>query len=143
MEAHQAPRIIQRTPRAPSPPTPTFEAAQGDLELSQRRLRRLCAHGSQAEVIELLDQWPGSALDLDDREHRAAYSAALNGHAALLQYLTARGFPLLGSSYHYSVLNAAIKNAVETGSIEVLELLLEHGWHPNMQEGGWPKVPIV
>lgn len=140
MEAHQAPRIIQQTPRAPSPPTPTFEAAQGDLELSQRRLRRLCARGSQAEVAELLDRWPGSALDLDGPKYSAVYSAAQNGHAALLQYLTARGFPLLGPSHCSSVPNAAIKNAVETGSFEVLELLLEHGWQPSMQEGGAPLV---
>ena len=117
METRLAPSFVRLRPRASSPPTPTFEAARGDLELSRRRLRHLCVRGSQAEVIELLDQWPGSALDLDDWEHRAVYSAARNGHAALLRNLIARGFPLLVLSDRYSVPNEAASKAAETSSI--------------------------
>lgn len=125
------PRPQTGHPRVPSP-TPTAADAQGDIYLSRTRFRHLSALNAQSEIKDLLQQWEDPTSPTNFQGCGAIAAAVKNGHKQLLKYLADRGFSLLEPGAD----NAACDYAVRTGDLEILELLVEHGWDPKVTASG-------
>jgi hypothetical protein len=125
-------------PRIPSP-TPTAADAQGDIYLSRTRFRHLSVLNAQSEIEGLLQQWDDPTSDTNFGSCGAIAAAIKNGHKQLLKYLADRGFSLLEPGAG----DAACEYAVRTGDLEILELLVEHGWDPKVNTSGKSQIRLV
>jgi len=119
---HKPYKLDLNAPR-PSSPTPTADEAQGDLQVTLRRFQHLCKNVSQAELAKILNQWP----DIP-RSTSSLCEAAKAGHVSLIEYLLTRGFTLFPADSSDAVPQAAASGAEESGDVQVLEMLLRHGW---------------
>jgi hypothetical protein len=126
------------SPRVPSP-TPTAAEAQGDLFLSRKRFRHLSAINAQSEIEDLLQQWEDSTSPTNFQLCGAITAAIKNGHKQLLKYLVDRGL----SPLEWQAGVAACSYADSTGNLEILELLVEHGWDPKVTSDGKSRLTLV
>ncbi|EPE26194.1 Ankyrin repeat-containing protein [Glarea lozoyensis ATCC 20868] len=105
-----------------SSPTPTAAEAQGDIYLSRTRFRHLSALNAQPEIPDLLQQWtsqsvqpPSKAAEPSQQQSKMATNTS----------------------------SPNSQPAVRTGDLEILELLLTHGWDPTVTATGKSRLDQV